>query len=81
MSLSDLIDAQIDRHAGSTTTLTEYRAAHYRYIARSLVACQSPNEAPEAEHDEIEHEPFDFGLIRTAGWTWLHFMSWIQHGA
>ena len=24
-------------------------------FARSLVACQSPNEAPEAEHDEIEH--------------------------
>ena len=55
MSLSDLIDAHIDRHAGSPTTLTEYRAAHYRDIARSLVACQSPNEAPEAEHDEIEH--------------------------
>lgn len=32
MTLSELIDEHIERHPGSPTTLTEYRAAHNRYI-------------------------------------------------
>jgi integrase len=61
MSLSDLIDTHIDRHAGSPTTIAEYRAAHNRYI-RPLVG-----RLPIAELDAGTLDHFYEHLVRKRG--------------
>ena len=61
MSLSDLIDAHIDRHAGSPTTIAEYRAAHNRYI-RPLVG-----RLPITELDAGTLDHFYEHLVRKRG--------------